>query len=326
MRFGRERGLLMTDLMPPKASTVIAFTSWLFLRTSRVSYGTAKSYLCHVKTLCKLLGHPTDAFRSPQLDYALRAYRKSRPVVKRPQRLPVTIPLLQRFRRHLRVNTQQEDTMLFAALCVGVYGLFRSGEIAVKPTTESIDYLMRADVCWSADLRSCAITLRASKTDPLRDGVTINLWANDTLTCPIRHLRLWWDHAPRKESDAPLFHGANGEPLTYAQLNKSIQFLAAKAGLDTRSVTGHSLRVGGATSLAMMGVPENVIQQLGRWRSLSYQLYVRMTDDYRENISRQLGQMTTGLVPDASRCFGGLSLNEACSLSLDRIGAAFRAR
>lgn len=325
--FGQHQGLAAGELFPPTPATVLAFLSWLFLLTRRVSYGTAKSYLCHVKTLCKLLGHNTDAaFRSPQLEYALRAYRKERPVLTRPARLPITVQLLHKFRSFLDLSGQLEDRMLFAVLCVGVYGLFRSGELAMKTTADNSDILLRGDVRWASDARSCAINLRMSKTDPLRDGVTVTLWANDTITCPVSHLRRWWLSAPNQSSTAPLFQRADSSPLLYTQLNESIKLLAHKAGLDAKRITGHSLRVGGATSLAMMGVPEHVIQQLGRWRSLCYQLYVRMTDDYKESLSQKLGKLGQRPQPNASQCFGGLSVKSACDLSMDRIGAAFRAR
>jgi hypothetical protein len=40
-------------------------------------------------------------------------------------------------------------------------------------------------------------------------------------------------------------------------------------------VGGHSLRSGGATALALSGVPDNVIQGMGRWSSDSFKIYIR---------------------------------------------------
>jgi hypothetical protein len=39
-----------------------------------------------------------------------------------------------------------------------------------------------------------------------------------------------------------------------------------------------SFRKGGATALAESGVPDRVIQELGRWKSFAYQRYVHSTD------------------------------------------------
>lgn len=41
------------------------------------------------------------------------------------------------------------------------------------------------------------------------------------------------------------------------------------------SISGHSMRAGGATALAAQGVPDDRIRILGRWSSDAYQLYLR---------------------------------------------------
>jgi len=41
------------------------------------------------------------------------------------------------------------------------------------------------------------------------------------------------------------------------------------------SIAGHSLRAGGATSLAAANVPPASIQRIGRWRSSTWERYVR---------------------------------------------------
>jgi hypothetical protein len=41
------------------------------------------------------------------------------------------------------------------------------------------------------------------------------------------------------------------------------------------SISGHSLRAGGATSLAASGVPFDRIRAMGRWSSDAFRIYVR---------------------------------------------------
>jgi hypothetical protein len=41
------------------------------------------------------------------------------------------------------------------------------------------------------------------------------------------------------------------------------------------SISGHSMRAGGATSLAEAGVSPHIIQAIGRWKSDAWQIYVR---------------------------------------------------
>ncbi|EJD42256.1 hypothetical protein AURDEDRAFT_168564, partial [Auricularia subglabra TFB-10046 SS5] len=51
-----------------------------------------------------------------------------------------------------------------------------------------------------------------------------------------------------------------------------INYLKANFANDIR---GHSIRSGGATDLAIRGVPDNVIQRIGRWSSDTFQIYIR---------------------------------------------------
>ena len=43
----------------------------------------------------------------------------------------------------------------------------------------------------------------------------------------------------------------------------------------SRSIGGHSLHAGGATSLAAAGVPSTQIQAIGRWKSAAFERYIR---------------------------------------------------
>ena len=45
--------------------------------------------------------------------------------------------------------------------------------------------------------------------------------------------------------------------------------------LFANDVTGQSMRSGGTTSLAENGTPQNLIQAIGRWASLAFQIYIR---------------------------------------------------
>jgi len=48
------------------------------------------------------------------------------------------------------------------------------------------------------------------------------------------------------------------------------------AGISDKGFSSHSFRIGAATSLAMEGVPESRIMQLGRWKSNAYKGYIRI--------------------------------------------------
>ena len=52
--------------------------------------------------------------------------------------------------------------------------------------------------------------------------------------------------------------------------------------------TGHSFRIGAATTVAERGVEDSVIKMLGRWESSAYSRYVRTPRQTLAAVSRRL--------------------------------------
>ena len=318
LSFGASRGLSSQQLFPPSPATVLAFTAYLYLLPSTISYSTIKSYLCHAKSIVTMLGHDGESFSCPRLAHALRTVKRERGSKTRQKRIPITISLLSVF-LPLLDRCLTKHSALAAVLCVGVYGLFRSGELVPKQNNSAT--LFRRHVCWEDD--KATIRLDHSKTDPFRVGVDVVIYANGTDSCPFAALRHHWHAAPLQHPNAPVFQNDDGSAFTYSQLNNSVKNLADAVGLDHTRFSGHSLRIGGATSLAILGYPAHVIQALGRWKSLSYQLYTRMTDETRRSVAQKLG---SGGRVKGTNYFGGMALNDACSLSLDTIEAVWKTK
>ncbi|KAF8591603.1 hypothetical protein K439DRAFT_1626974 [Ramaria rubella] len=51
-------------------------------------------------------------------------------------------------------------------------------------------------------------------------------------------------------------------------------FVSRLHAILDRDIGGHSIRSGGATALALAGVPDSVIQAMGRWSSETFRIYV----------------------------------------------------
>ena len=117
--------------------------------------------------------------------------------------------------------------------------------------------------------------LKASKTDPFRHRTTITLASIASSTCPVTALRKYLASDPNHPLDTPLFRFQDGRFLTRRGLVESIRVLLSMSGIPVHQYTSHSFRIGAATSAAAAGIPEWLIQTLGRWTSQCYQVYIR---------------------------------------------------
>jgi len=118
------------------------------------------------------------------------------------------------------------------------------------------------------------LTLPSSKTDPFRKGVDILIArAPGAHTCAVAALQSLFRHAHKPQGSA-LFTQDDGSPLSRSNFLSRIKLSLTNAGFDTSRFSGHSFRWGAASSAAAVGFNDYEIQQLGRWRSNSYKLYV----------------------------------------------------
>ena len=86
----------------------------------------------------------------------------------------------------------------------------------------------------------------------------------------------------------PLFVFSDSSPLTRTKLISAVQRVLAQAGFDTAGYTGHSFRIGAATTAAQAGIEDSVIKMLGRWESGAYHRYLRTPRDTLAAVSCQL--------------------------------------
>ena len=145
-----------------------------------------------------------------------------------------------------------------ALLLLGFAGAFRRSE------------LVDVDVGDIAETETgLLVTIRGSKTDQERQGVTIAIARGD-IACPVKALRAWLDAAGIEAGPIfrPIDRHGNLLPsrLTAQSVANIVKAYAARAGFDASTFSGHSLRSGFLTSAAgkgasifkMMDVPPQV--------------------------------------------------------------------
>lgn len=229
----------------------------------------------------------------PRLHYVLRGIKSEEAKLQAPskQRLPVTPAILLKLYSVLEHDpTNFDNIMIWAASLVCFFGFLRSGEITI-PSASAYDastHLNPSDI--SVDVPSqptvVQLKIKQSKTDPFRQGVNIYLGATGSTLCPVTALLNFL--AIRGQADGPLFHYKDLTPLTKNKFTSSFRNILQRAGIDSLQYSGHSFRIGAASTAAANGVEDSLIQTLGRWKSSAYLTYVRIPPSNLAAISRQL--------------------------------------
>ena len=128
------------------------------------------------------------------------------------------------------------------------------------------------------------VHIKCSKTDSFRMGCDIYVGRGEGSVCPAclgRLLGSAWFFSD------PLFTFSDDRSLTRQRLSSTVQSMLHSAGY-TGSYSGHSFRIGAATTAAARGVPDYLIKTLGWWSSDSYQIYIRTPLSSIVHVSRQL--------------------------------------
>ena len=130
------------------------------------------------------------------------------------------------------------------------------------------------------------VHIKASKTDPFRQGVYVFLGKTGNELCPVAAVAAYL--VVRGRQPGPFFRFSTGSPLSRELFVKQIRKALLPYDVDSESYSGHSFRIGAATAAAAVGVEDAMIKTLGRWRSSAYQLYVRIPRDSLAAVSKKL--------------------------------------
>lgn len=189
-------------------------------------------------------------------------------------RLPITKDMLFSVINFLPFvcNSCYECHLFQAMFSVAYHGLLRIGELAYTGQY-SRHVIQMSDVKY---LENGLVQVRvpSSKTDQCGIGSLIFLKPQANVAiCPCKLLHKYLRVRP--DISGPLFCHFDGIYVTRYQFVSILKKALTRSGLQSKNFCSHSFRIGCATSLAMEGVPDDIIMQLGRWKSNSYKLYIR---------------------------------------------------
>ena len=123
------------------------------------------------------------------------------------------------------------------------------------------------------------VRIKASKADVFRRGVTIYLGVTGVDICSVAAILSYMIHCTcsvmARGKQSPFFCFSNGWAQTRDCFVQELRMAISAGGIDASAYTGHSFRIGAATTAAACGLPESLIKTLGRWESSAYMLYIR---------------------------------------------------
>ena len=157
----------------------------------------------------------------------------------------------------------------------------RSGEfvLADGDRFDANVHLCVSDVSFDNDSKARMMSLRIKslKTDPFRLGVTIYFPRTFKDVCPVESLMAYLKQGGM--SPGPLFRLEDKQPLMRSKFIQLVRRALHFQGIDCSKYSGHSFRIGAATTAAHVGISESHIKMLGRWESSAYVRYIKTPRD-----------------------------------------------
>ena len=231
----------------------------------------------------------------PRLHQVLRGVKIERGKAgKAPRtRLPIT-PLILKKMRPIWIGQHQShnSVMLWAASLTTFFSFCRSGEITIENEKEYDPqlHLSFSDITVdnAESPKVISLNIKRSKTDQGAVGVRVILGETDDDICPVSVLMEYLSR--RGDSPGALFQWDNRVPLSKTKFVEAVCQALTTAGLPAKDYSGHSFRIGAATTAATAGLEDSTIQTLGRWKSSAYQLYIRTSPQHLAAVASTLSR------------------------------------
>ena len=173
--------------------------------------------------------------------------------------------------------------MLWTACCLVFFGFLRATEFTAPPSGKDFDagvHLSLQDI--ALDSRSSPnlvrVKIKHSITDPFRQGVEIYLGRSFNKLYPME-VNVAYLGSCRGNRVSPFFQFHNGTPLSRQWLVIQVHQALLSAGKDPAPYSGHSFRIGAASTAAKRSVEDLLMKILGCWQSSAYQRYVKIPSE-----------------------------------------------
>lgn len=271
--------------LPCDLDTLCLFAQ--FLSRSFKSVDSIRNYLNGVKVLHLILDFSFTHFESFYFKLFMKGLKRCNPHTVKAA-LPITPDILLRIRETLNF----EDNNMRTYWCLSLFSFFlmcrksnlvgKSNDISTCLKRKDIsvfdDYLI-VHFSWSKTIqfgeRYLDIPILKKKSCPL---------------CPVSAFKDMCSSFP-VSLDFPAFvirHAGKIKPVSYGMFQDFIKKSIMQLGINPQNYSSHSFRRGGATWAFKCGVPADLIQLQGDWRSDAYKLYLKYDLEDKISVSSKM--------------------------------------
>lgn len=187
------------------------------------------------------------------------------------------------------------DIMFWAACLVMFFGLLRKSNLFPNSTSQynGNHQFIRSDFSLSQDGSIYAIVKHTKTNQFQKRSFELKFLPCEHILSPVKAITNAFDKV-RLPKEAPAFvSSAAGTPMTGSEFNSRFKELVSRSGFDATTYSSHSFRRGGASWALQCGVPGEVVQLLGDWKSDCYKKYLdslpqQVHDRYRKLVIESL--------------------------------------
>jgi hypothetical protein len=191
------------------------------------------------------------------------------------RKTPVSPDLLMQLYSHLDTRLPLH-AMFWAACLVMFFGTFRKSNLFPDKCHEfcADKQFIKNDFTVCSD-GTILINVKYSKTIQFKQrSYVIKLFSINHVLCPVSAVLAAFSLC-KLHGTAPAFvQDVYGSPMDGVTFNKMFKAFITKCGKNPKTYSSHSFRRGSATWALQSGIPGEVVQQMGDWKSSCYRLYL----------------------------------------------------
>lgn len=279
--------LLKIPLVPLSKTNLARYVAYL---SGRLQYNSIENYLSIVRFL-----HAEAGLISPLDSHFINTVlRGAKRVLGHhvSSKLPITPKILLEIFTLLSLHNSKH-LCFWAACLVAFFSFLRKSNLFPKSAKDFDVHqqLSRENVVFYPN-GICLNVLRTKTIQFLERTLQIPLpRIPASPMCPAKALLLNFKQVPAVSSPSPLFlYMGTTKPqvLTYSSFINLLKQFLNRLGYNTSLYSGHSFRRGGATFALECGVPADLIQSQGDWKSDAYKYYLDPSFSHRQAVTNKM--------------------------------------